>query len=189
MKRIRSKITITGAMLLICAAAYGFAGEKVEVGASGGLFMSSDAAFTEIYGKSQFVPELWFSYNVSDKVCLWTEVGFLSKEGTIEEVFETAEVKRWQTGLGLGYRIDLGEKIRLTLGAGAAWYWFKEEAMGFSNSGGALGLKIKACLDYTLGKRLFLRLAPGFSFMKKNVEDLDLKLGGLQLTAGLGYVF
>ena len=189
MKRIISKMTITVAMLLICAAAYGFAGGKVDVGASGSLFMSSDATFREIYGKSLFVPELWFSYNVSEKVCLWAEVGFLSKEGTIAEVDEKAEVKRWQTGLGLGYRIDLGEKVRLTLGAGAAWYWFKEEAMALSNSGNALGLKIKAGLDFAVGKRLFLRLAPGFSAVKKNVEDLDLKLGGLQLTAGLGYIF
>ena len=189
MKRIMSKITITGAMLLICAAAYGFEGGKVELGASGGLFMSSDATFKEIYGKSLFVPELWFSYNVSEKICLWAEAGFLSKEGTIEEVDEKTKVKRWQTGLGLGYRIDLGEKIRLTLGAGAAWYWFKEEAMALSNSGGALGLKVKACLDYAIGNKLFLRLAPGFSAVSKNKDDLEMKMGGLQLSAGLGYIF
>jgi hypothetical protein len=189
MKRIMSKMTITGAMLLICAAAYGFDGEKVEVGASGGLFITSDATLKEIYGKSLFVPELWLSYNVSEKVCLWAEAGFISKEGIIKEIDEKAELTRLQTGLGLGYKIDFGEKLRLTLGAGAAWYWFKEEAMALSDSGSALGLKVKAGLDYAIGKKLFLRLAPEFSTVSKNKDDLEMKMGGLQLSAGLGYLF
>ncbi len=189
MKRIMAKMAIAGAMLFICAAAYGFDGRKVELGASAGLFMSSDTAFKEIYGKSLFVPGLWFSATISEKICLWAEAGLLAKEGTIEEIVEKAEVKRWQTGLGLGYRIDLGRKTRLTLGAGAAWYWFKEEALAMSNTGSALGLKLKACLDYAIGNKLFLRLGPGFSALSKNKDDLEMKMGGLQLSAGLGYIF
>ena len=57
------------------------------------------------------------------------------------------------------------------------------------NNDSAVGLKLKSALDHKLGHRLFLRLAAGYALVKKTVEDLELKLGGLEMTLGIGYGF
>lgn len=173
-------------MLTLTLGASSFGEKKFGAGIGAGIFASSDSQFREIYSETLFMPQLWAEFNVAEKIALWADLAYLAKNGFVADVSEDVNVKRWQFGLGAVYRAVATEKLRLSLGAGLAWFSYKEAGLGIESSGSAAGLKLRGTLDHKILEKLFLRLGAGYSLVKKTVEELELKLGGMELIIGLG---
>jgi hypothetical protein len=73
--------------------------------------------------------------------------------------------------------------------AGLSVHHFREEAMDTENSDTALGFKLGLQFDTAITRRWFLRLGAAFKTAQKTSDDLEMKLGGFQLGAGLGFSF
>lgn len=175
--------------LTLALGASGFTEKKFEAGIGMGGFASSDSRFREIYSGTLLMPKLWAEFNVAEKIALWVDMGYLAKNGFLEDVSEDVNVKRLQLGLGVAYRPLQTDRLRLSLGVGLAWFSYREAGLGMESSGSAAGLKLRGTLDHKLGEKFFLRLAAGYSLVKKTVAELELKLGGLELALGLGFCF
>jgi len=188
MRTIKISILVM-VVLTVALGASDFGDRKFELGLGVGGFRSSDAQFAEVYARVLFMPRLFMEFGLGSRLGVWGDLCYVAKTGMLDELSEELKVRRWQAGMGLFYRFVLTESARLGLGAGLVWHFYKESGLEMESSGQAVGLKLRASFDRRVSKKLFLRLDAGYSLVNKKVEGLSLKLGGLELTGGVGYRF
>lgn len=166
-----------------------FSDDPLQLCLSGNVFFPSDSDYKDLYGKNAFLPEVSLAYAPWKALFLWTDLGIFSQDGVISELDEEIHISRLHLGFGLGTRLIRRHSLRLSAVAGLSVQHFREEAMDTENSDSALGIKLGLQLDTAIARRWFLRLGASFIAAQKTSGDLEMKLGGFQLGAGLGFSF
>ena len=97
------------------------------------------------------------------------------------------ETRVWITPLTLGvrYEIPAGEKFRLHVGTGIQEVFFKEEASLGTVKENALGFMARGGGVYRVTEAIGVGLFLAWSTCKMTHEDVEFKVGGLDLGAGI----
>ncbi len=156
----------------------------------GSLFMPSEQWFKDIYGSSLTVlgGELRFG---GKNIGVWIEGGYLSKDGKLSLTEEATKLQLLAAEGGLMYRYCLMDgKICPYVGAGAGFYMYKEEsdALGEAkqNKVGFCGM---AGIGLQLLAPLLIDLKVKFSSCTMQPDYYEFNVGGISLSAGLGFKF
>jgi hypothetical protein len=165
------------------------ASPRLMVTAGGNLFSGSSGDYRQIYGKSVFMPEIKVTGLIFRNFTAWGSLGFISKNGYIEEVAEPSKIQQTMFGIGIGYAHKLSAVLRLRGELGLAFISFQEQAMEETANGSGMGWKIGVNLDYFIGKKLFVTLTAAYSAAGDEAETGRIKLGGFQAGVGLGFAF
>ncbi len=183
-----ASVLLFSALAMVCPGA-GIPDHKFMVTAGANLFHSSSSDYRQVYGQSVFMPEIKVTCLVYKNFSVWAGLGLASKQGFIEEVAETAEIKQTFLSLGVGYAHKLTAKLRLRAELGLASISYKEEALGGIQKGSGLGWKVGADLDYFLSKKIFFMLTAAYSQAGDEAEIGKVELGGAQAGVGVGFAF
>ncbi|MBM3296222.1 MAG: porin family protein [Candidatus Aminicenantes bacterium] len=165
------------------------AAENIEVRLSGSVLSPGDAGYKDIYGKSVFLPELKAGLALSGPLYIWAGYGLVSKKGeTAVLKYEAKSTQHFISG-GAGYRGAISDKLEWMAEAGLLVAAYREEAMGVTVTGSALGVVAGAGLGWRLGEKLFLAAEAGYLFSSDKVEGKTIKPGGFKAGLGLGIRF
>jgi hypothetical protein len=162
---------------------------KFMVTAGANVFLPASGDYRRIFGRSVLMPEVKITCLVYRNFSLWGGFAWVAKQGTVEEVDETAKINQTFLSLGAGYAQKLSGKLRLRGELGLTYVSFREEALQRVQKGSGLGWKVGADLDYFIGKRLFVTLAAAYSKTGDETEAGKIDLGGAQAGAGIGVIF
>jgi len=158
------------------------AGFRMEV--KGSYFSSENSIFREVYGSAAKFG-LEGGLDIAKNVSIWAGLDYLHKSGGLTVTDE--ETRVWITPLTLGvrYEIPAGEKFRFHVGAGVQEVFFKEEASIGTVKENALGIILTGGGMYRLTESIGAGLFLGWSTCKMTHEDVEFKVGGLDLGAGV----
>ena len=179
-------------LLLAMAAACPGAGAPAKrfiASAGVNVFNSASGDYRRTYGDAVLMPELKLTWLALGDFGVWGSCARVDKQGLEAEVNEPAKLGQWFLAAGVGYARGLGSRMRLRVELGLAYVAFREEALGRSNEGGALGWRAGACLDHGLGETLFATLSASYSRVLIDLEPGRIELGGLRVGLGLGAAF
>jgi hypothetical protein len=165
------------------------ANRRLMVTAGGNLFSGSSGGYQKIYGKLVFMPEIKIIGLIFRNFTAWGSLGFISKNGYIEEVAEPSKIQQTMFGIGIGYAHKLSAVLRLRGELGLAFISFQEQAMEETANGSGMGWKIGANLDYFIGEKMFVTLVTAYCTASDEAETGKIKLGGFQAGVGLGVAF
>jgi hypothetical protein len=161
-------------------------GFRIEV--KGSYFSSENSIFRDIYG-SAVKFGLEGGLDVAKNFSLWAGLDYLRKSGGLTVSEE--ETRVWITPLTLGvrYEIPAGEKLRFHVAAGVQEIFFKEAAPLGTVKENALGIIIKGGGMVRLTNNVSAGLFLAWSTCKMTHEDVEFKVGGLDLGAGIEFRF
>jgi hypothetical protein len=159
-----------------------------RVGLKGSLFSSEDSFFRDFYGSgAKFGLEA--GKDVTESISIWVGLDHLKSSGEMTETKEKTEV--WITPLTLGvrYEVPAGEKLRFHLAAGVQEVFFKEKAPAGLVKENALGIVFKGGGMVKLTDNLNAGLFLAWSTCKMTHEDVEFKVGGMDLGIGVDFRF
>jgi hypothetical protein len=165
------------------------AGDRFQVSLVASALFPADSAYKEVYGRSAFLPELKAAYSFTASLYAWAGYGLLAADGETPVLKESATSRQGFLAAGVGGRVPLAPGWSLFGELGLASIHYREEALGSTVSGSALGVALNAGVRLDLGERLFLLAQAGYAYGKKTVEDVAVKLGGAKLGIGAGIRF
>ncbi|OGD09931.1 MAG: hypothetical protein A2Y86_00425 [Candidatus Aminicenantes bacterium RBG_13_62_12] len=165
------------------------AGQKFSLSLAAGVQSPADSGYRDIYGRSVFLPEVKAGISLTPAIYLWAGYGLASAEGETPELQSPAESSQNFLSLGGGYRGTISEKIGFKAELGLADVFYREEALGETVSGSALGFTAGGGLTYALGKTFFLQAEAGYLLAQKTINDVKVKMGGLKAGLGAGIRF
>jgi hypothetical protein len=171
---------------LLLAGSVSAAGFRVEL--KGSLFSSENSFFRDIYGSgAKFGLEA--GKDITKSVSIWVGLDHLKNSGEMTETKEKTEV--WITPLTLGvrYEVPVGEKLRFHLAAGVQEIFFKEKAPAGSVKENALGLILKGGGMVKLTNNVNAGLFMAWSTCTMTNEDVEFKVGGLDIGIGIDFRF
>jgi hypothetical protein len=176
------KTALIGISLLLVAGSVLAAGFRVEL--KGSFFSSENAIFRDVYGSSaKFGLEGGLA--IAKNVSLWAGLDYMHKSGELTESAEETRVWIIPLTLGVRYEIPVGEKLRFHVGAGIQEVFFKEEAPLGTVKENALGFIAKGGGMYRLTDTFGVGLFLAWSTCKMMHGDVEFKIGGLELGAGI----
>jgi hypothetical protein len=176
------KAALVGISLLLVAGSALAAGFRVEL--KGSFFSSENAIFRDVYGSSvKFGLE--GGLDIAKNISVFAGLDYIHKSGGLTVTED--ETRVWITPLTVGvrYEIPAGEKLRFHVGAGIQEVFFKEVASLGTVKANALGLMVTSGGMYRLTESIGVGLFLGRSTCKMTHEDLDFKVGGLDLGGGV----
>jgi outer membrane protein W len=157
-------------------------GIRVEV--KGSFFSSENEIFRDVYGGGvKFGFEA--GMDVATNVAVFAGLGCFHKNGVLTITEEETQVSIMPLTLGVRYEIPSGDKIRFHIGAGLQEVFFKEEASLGTVKENALGLLLTGGGMYSLNKSVGIGLFLEWSTCKMKHEEVEFKVGGLELGAGV----
>ncbi|UCH98403.1 MAG: hypothetical protein JSV88_16595 [Candidatus Aminicenantes bacterium] len=187
--------------------------ERVVFTISGNYFSISDADYKERYGETKYFPEGKISLRISGNFYLWGSCGFFSSSYSWEEWSNKgviyADIKgenvldKLIISGGLGYYVgflrqnDISIKVevgacRITNTIGITKNMIPTKEIVSVEEKEEAGTGIRGNLGVTYGiykNNLFAELAAGYLYATDKVDDERIKLGGFQVTLGLGLAF
>jgi hypothetical protein len=157
-------------------------GFRIEV--KGSCFSSENAIFRDVYGSAAKFG-LEGGVDIARNVSLWAGLDYLRRSGGLTVSEE--ETRVWLTPLTLGvrYEIPAGKKLRFHVGAGIQEVFFKEEASLGTVKENALGFIVKGGGMYRLTNAVGVDLFLAWSTCRMTHGDVEFKVGGLDLGAGV----
>ena len=165
------------------------AGQKYHVSLAACLQQPADPGYQDIYGHSVFLPELKAGFAFSQRLYIWAGLGRLAAEGETAELGLVAKSTQSFLVVGAGHTGSISEKIGFKAELGLADVLYREEALGETVSGSALGVTVAGGLTYALGHRFFLLAEVGYLYAKKTIDGVAVKFGGLKAGLGAGLRF
>jgi len=167
---------------LLLAGSVSAAGFRVEL--KGSLFSSEDSFFRDFYGSSaKFGLEA--GKDITKNISIWVGIDHLKNSGEMTETKEKTEV--WITPLTLGvrYEVPVGEKLRFHVAAGFQEVFFKEEAPLGTVKENGMGIMLQVGGMVRLTHQINAGLFLAWSTCKMTHEEMEFKVGGLDLGAGV----
>ena len=165
------------------------AGDRFQASLAANALFPADSAYREIYASAVFLPELKLAYSISKCLYAWAGYGRVSVKGETLVLKEPAESRQGFLAAGAGYRHPLSGDWSLFGELGLASIAYREEALGRTISGSALGFAVNAGVRRDLGARFFLLAQAGYVHGKKTIEDVTVKMGGAKAGIGAGVRF
>lgn len=206
------RILLLAAVIFLCSTILSAGGPKVAIIIQGNYYTISDKNFKKEYEETRFFPEaklnasifgnfyLWGSYGSFPSSLNWTE---WSNKGVIEADIDGERIvdKRIIAG-GLGFfagyiaENDFAVKVEagvcsITNTLESTLTEIDSGAFVGSETEKQSGIGVRANLGVTYGlfKRLFSELSFSYMYASDKIDGTRIKLGGLQLSVGLGYRF
>ena len=176
MKRILIFICM---ILLISAGIFGK--ERFTVSLTGHYFVPADPDYKDVYGKGKFSPEFKIGKKLSGGLYLWTGYGYLSAKGKTVGVFEE-KTRSSQHFLyfGPGFTGKITGRLDYLAELGLFHARYQEEALDEEVTGSAWGFRAEAGLCYKIMDNLYSGLILGYSSARDEIEEVQIKLGGLE---------
>ncbi len=166
------------------------AGDKIYGELGMNLLLPSDSNYKEIYGSSVKMSEIEIGYMVSKNIGIYGGVEYMLKNGiSEEELKEEAESRILYFDMGIILRIYKSNKTSIKLKGGISYIMNKEEAMEEEVSSNTLGYRGELEVDYKIVGKLFTGFKVGYIYGKDNVEDVDIKSGGVKIGIIIGLIF
>ncbi len=159
-------------------------GKGIRIEVKGSYFSSENEIFRDVYGSAAKFG-LEGGVDIVKNVSLWAGLDYLRKNGGLTVSEE--ETRVWLTPLTLGvrYEIPAGNKLRFHVAAGVQEVFFKEEASLGTVKENALGFIAKGGGMYQLANHVSAGLFLAWSTCKMTHEDVEFKVGGLDLGVGI----
>jgi hypothetical protein len=161
-------------------------GFRIEV--KGSSFSSENSIFRDVYGSAAKFG-LEGGMDIAKNFSFWAGLDYLRKSGGLTVSEEETQVSITPLTLGVRYEIPAGEKLRFHVAAGVQEVFFKEEAHLGTVKENALGLIVKGGGMYRLTQNVSAGLFLAWSTCKMTNEDVEFKVGGLDLGAGVEFRF
>lgn len=161
--------------------------EGLSIEARGAYFSPTDKAFREIYGYGMsWGGEL--SFDVSERAAVWAGGDYYSKVGKLGLTEDETKIRIAPLAAGVKYYFSR-DRLRPYVGAGAAYFQYKEVNSIGTIEKGNLGLVARAGLLVMLGPTFFMDLQAGWSTCSVQPAEVKANLGGFSLGLGLGFEF
>jgi outer membrane protein W len=176
------KTALIGITIFLMAGMTLTAGFRIEL--KGSYFSSENATFRDVYGSAAKFG-LEGGLDVGKNLSIWAGMDLMHKTGTLTVTAE--ETRVWITPLSAGvrYEIPAGDKFRFHVGAGIQEVFFKEEASLGTVTANVLGIILSGGGTYRLTDTIGVGLFVGWSTCKMTNADVEFKVGGLDLGAGV----
>ena len=169
----------------ILAAAGTARAEGFSIQARGTYFSPADKAFREIYSYGMsWGGEL--SFHVSKRAAVWAGGDYYSKLGKLGFTEDETKIRIVPLAAGVKYFFS-GGRLRPYVGAGAAYFQYKETNSIGTIERGDVGLVARAGMLVRLGPAFFMDIQGGWSTCSVEPADVKANLGGFSLGLGLGF--
>jgi len=165
------------------------AADRVQVSLTANILFPADSAYREVYGGGPFMPELKAAYSFAGGFYAWAGYGLAFASGETPLLKEAAKSRQGFLAAGAGYRRPLAGGWSVFGELGLAGISYREETLGSTISGSALGFAVNVGVRRDLGRRFFLLAQAGYVYGKKTFEDVAIKLGGAKAGIGAGIRF
>jgi hypothetical protein len=176
---------ITIICILLTFTLYG--GER-KIGFYMGFNHISDSAFKEIYGNGGLIFGANFSYEILNRIDIWTSIKRFSKTGETTVLKEKVDFKIIPISIGAKYKIEVDEGLETYFGGGGDLYFYNEKGVDFNTKDSELGFHLQGGVLAKISKRLQLDFNFKFTRVKsKPEENLEINLGGVE--GGISLVF
>lgn len=179
----RTALILLGLLLLAGPAASMF---RIEL--QGSYFSSENSIFKDVYGRPA---KLGFELGlgIAKNLSLWAGMDYVQKKGGLTITDEETQVRLIPVGAGLRYEIPAAPWLLFHAAVGVQEVFFREESALGTVEKSALGYTAKGGLMVRISKAVGLDLFAGWSTCKMKNEDIDFKVGGLDLGGGLEFRF
>jgi len=182
---MKKTISIVLGLWLMTGFAYA-AGLRFEV--KGSYFSSENEIFRDVYGGGIKLG-LEAGLDIAKNLSAFAGIGYFRKDGSLTVTEEETQVSIMPLSLGLRYEIPAGEKVRFHVGAGLQEVFFNEEASLGTVKENGLGLLVTGGAMYHMNKSWAIGLFLEWSTCKMKHEEVEFKVGGLDLGAGIEFRF
>ena len=159
---------------------------RVEV--KGAFYTSEDSNFKDVYGGAMKFG-LGGGVGIAKNLSVWAGVDYVHKTGTLLITEETTTVSIIPLSLGLRYEVPAGAKFLFHMGAGAQMVFFKEEASLGTASESGFGFMATAGATYRVSAKVGVGLFINWSTCSMTHEDVEFKVGGLDIGGGIEFRF
>ena len=176
-------------MMIITAAAMLPAQEHTLISISGTMLRPNDGDFRDIYGDTQFMPEIRADVKLFKGLCLRLGYGFYSAEGATPELAFDCSTSQNTLTVGVSYLGKISPRWHWSAGIGVCRLGYKEEALDQEVTGSAWGPAADIGILAFFGRHLLARVDVGYAGAEDTIEDVTVKLGGLKAGAGIGIRF
>lgn len=177
--------------LIAIIALTGFlAAANVEVGFMYGLRTMSDSAVKDAYGNGGvFYPYVDVKLVKGFTLGLGYEGGY-SKDADIGQFQDASTLKVSGFELFAAYQFCL-KKVQPYIKAGVGFYKYEQSVVGFSDKvdDNKAGMVLAGGVKFYPSKGFFLSAEVKYVPLKVQPLDVEVDLGGLRLSAGIGYSF
>lgn len=161
--------------------------EGLSIEARGAYFSPTDTAFREIYGYGiSWGGEI--SFSLSERMAVWAGADYYSKIGKLGLTEDATKIRI--APLAAGVKLYLSRaRLRPYIGAGAAYFQYKETNNIGTIEKGDVGFVGRAGLLVMLGPTFFMDIQAGWSTCSVQPAEVKANLGGLSLGLGIGFEF
>lgn len=186
--------------------------QNVMLSVSGNRISIADSEDEALYGGTRYFPEGKIAFRLKGNIYLWGSLGFFSTRYDWEEWSNKGVVAADTQGEnvldkliisgGLGYYVGFLRKndISIKFEAGVCRITnsielskniirTNETVSVEEQKEAGIGIRGNLGITYGLRKNLFAEVTAGYLFASDKVDDKRVKLGGFQLTMGLGLAF
>ncbi len=188
-KESTMKKTIICLMMILTAAVMLPAQDRALVSVTGNILQPSDSDFRDIYGDTQFMPEIRADVKLFKGFRLRLSYGFYDAEGATPELDFDCATSQTALTAGISYLGKISPRWRWSAGIGVSRLGYKEEALDQEVTGSAWGPHADIGLLAFFGRHLLARIDVGYAGAEDIVEDVTIKLGGFKAGAGIGVRF
>lgn len=186
--------------------------QNVILSASGNRISIADSEDKALYGGTGYFPEGKIAFRLTGNFYLWGSLGFFtarydwqewSNKGVIAADVQGKNVlNKLIISGGLGYYLGFLRKndisVKFEIGAcritnsielSKNMIATNESVSVEKQKEAGIGIRGNVGVTYGIYKNLFAEVTGGYLFATDKVDDKRVKLGGLQLTMGLGLAF
>jgi hypothetical protein len=185
------KTSLALAALLLLLGIRGFAADRqgaFEI--LYGRYTVNDSRFAAIYGKTSPIAGLSLSAALFFNIDFYLEAKVLSKSGQLTYTGASTKIVLVPFSFGLRYGLPLGI-LEPFVGAGLDYYvYYENNAIGTAVDY-ARGSHVLGGLRFNFGKDFPISLSGRIKYtsIKATRGDITVDLGGIELAAGLAFVF
>jgi hypothetical protein len=186
--------------------------QNVMLSVSGNRISIADPDDKTLYGGSSYFPEGKLAFRIKGNFYLWGSLGFFSTRYNWEEWSNKGVIEADVDGKnvldkliisgGLGYYVGFLRKNDITIKFEAGVCRItnsikltknmmptNETVSAEEQKESGIGIRGNLGITYGIHKNLFAEVTAGYLFAADKVDDQRIKLGGFQLTMGLGLAF
>jgi len=161
---------------------------RFSVTISANFLEPRDPDYQNKYLSNIFFPQLKLAYRVTDGFIVWASYSYVRAKGLIPVVEINTTSTQNLLSFGIGYGGMFSELFSWQVEAGLVSFDYKEEALGETASGSALGFNAGGTMFYSFGK-MFVEVEAGYLYSKDEANGTAIKLGGPHGGIGLGFRF
>ena len=163
--------------------------DRFMITASANVLAPADSGYKDIYGGRIFFPQAKLAFRFYDGFIVWAGYSYIKATGKTSVFQANAKSTQNFLSFGAGYRGAFSETFSWQLDAGLVNFAYKEEALGETASGSALGFSVGGTVFCVLWKIIVLEAEAGYLYGKDTINGTAIKLGGLRGGLGLGLRF